>query len=360
MKLKLVSIFALLSAMIYGQNPEYDELLSHYHSKNNFNGVVLIASDSKIEYLNAIGFSDRENKIQLTTQSTFKIASVTKAFTAVLILQLYESGKLDLKSPFGKYYPNYKGEAKNTVTIENLLTYSSGIPDDAGKFDMKPYQVPMSIDEFINLYCSGKLENKPGKVSNYSNTEYIILHKIIENITGNTFEVEVKKKILEPLNLKNTNMLKSKDSMNQNINSYSIIDSTNQVFKDEPYLIENFFGAGAMYSTAEDLLKFDNALFENKILKQSTANLMIAPNKELDNVAFGVWYASGYGTFSEPFIYRTGGILGACSNWIHTINDKKCIIVLSNTNSTNLFELSEQLYLISKGMGSTILNKDKN
>jgi hypothetical protein len=81
---------------------------------------------------------------------------------------------------------------------------------------------------------------------------------------------------------------------------------------------------------------------------------MITPSTTLDNVAFGVWYAGGYGTFSKPFIYRTGGILGACSNWIHTIDDGKTIIVLNNTNGSNLYEMSEQLYLISTGQKTTI------
>jgi hypothetical protein len=104
-----------------------------------------------------------------------------------------------------------------------------------------------------------------------------------------------------------------------------------------------------MYSTVEDLLKFDEGIFNNRLLNKSNTALLLAPNKNLNDVAFGVWYASGYGTFSKPFIYRTGGILGACSNWIHTIDNKKSIIVFNNTNGTNLYEMSEQLYLVNQG-----------
>jgi hypothetical protein len=84
---------------------------------------------------------------------------------------------------------------------------------------------------------------------------------------------------------------------------------------------------------------------------------MLKPNKDLNGVAYGVWYADGYGTFSKPFIYRTGGILGSTSNWIHTLDDKKTIIVFNNTNGTNLYELSEQLYLVSKGQKAGIKGK---
>jgi hypothetical protein len=102
-----------------------------------------------------------------------------------------------------------------------------------------------------------------------------------------------------------------------------------------------------MYSTVEDLLKFDDGIFSNKLLNKYTTELMLKPNSNLNNVAFGVWYAEGYGTFNKPFIYRTGGILGSCSNWIHTIDDNKTIIVFNNTNGTNLYEMSEQLYLMN-------------
>ncbi|MCZ7391574.1 serine hydrolase domain-containing protein, partial [Klebsiella pneumoniae] len=88
--------------------------------------------------------------------------SITKTFTAVLILQLYEQGKIDLKTPFGKYYSNYAGNAKDRVTIEHLLTYSSGIPNGVNDLKMQPYKNPLSIDAFIDQYCSQNLEFTPG------------------------------------------------------------------------------------------------------------------------------------------------------------------------------------------------------
>jgi CubicO group peptidase (beta-lactamase class C family) len=350
----LITAFILWSQLGYGQASEYEEVLKFYHTQNNFNGVVLVATNGQIEFLKAIGISNRESGLAIDTKTKFKIASITKSFTAVLILQLYQQGKIDLKTAFGKYFPTYKGEAKNKVTIEHLLTYSSGIPNEAEKLGMRPYQVPISMDEYIDTYCSGNLEAIPGTKSNYSNTEYIILHKIIENITKKSFASVLQEHILNPLQMTNTHMLSSQDSVKGLTSSYTFDDSLKQFNPDEPYFIENFYGAGAMYSTVEDLLKFDNGIFENKLLSKANTDLMILPNKQLNDVAFGVWYASGYGIFSKPFIYRTGGILGASSNWIHTIDDRKSIIVFSNTNATNLYALSEQLYLVSTGQKTTI------
>lgn len=350
----LIAIFIFLSYFGYGQTSKYDEVIHHYNTQKNFNGVVLVATDGKIDYLNAAGFANRISRETVNPQSKFKIASITKTFTAVLILQLYEQGKIDLKKPFGNYFPTYKGEAKELVTIEHLLTYSSGIPDSTKNLGMKPYQAPISIDAFIDRYCSGKLESAPGTNSNYSNTEFIILHKIIEHVTKKSFETVLYENILKPLEMRNTNMLRSSDRVSGLTKSYTVNDSTKQISDDEAYLIENYFGAGAMYSTVEDLLKFCNGIFQNKLLNKTTTELMLKPNPKLNDVAFGVWYAGGYGTFSTPFIYRTGGILGSCSNWIHSIDDKKTIIVFNNTNGTNLYELSEQLYLVSKGQQATI------
>jgi teichoic acid D-alanine hydrolase len=355
----LLMLHTLFFNPINCQSLEYEKIMNYYNREKNFNGSVVVATSGQIDYLGSIGIANRQAGTNLNTKSKFKIASITKTFTAVIILQLYEQGKLQLNIPFIKYYPSYKGEAKDKVTIEQLLTYSSRIPDQAEPFQMLPYQVPISIDDYIDKYCSGKLEGEPGGESNYSNTDYIILHKIIENITNKTFNQVLSDNILQPLKMFDTNMHKSQDIVLGLTSSYTINDSTNRISNDEPYLIENYFGAGAMYSTVEDLLKFDQGIFTNKLLSKTNTELMIKPNKILNGVAFGVWYAEGYGTFSKPFIYRTGGILGSCSNWIHTLEDNKTIIVLNNTNGTNLYEMSEQLYLLSKGQKATISDVKK-
>ena len=112
--------------------------------------------------------------------------------------------QIDLNANFGKYYPNYKGEAKNKVTIQHLLTYSSGIPNTVENLGMRPYQLLLTIDEFINKYCSENLAFTPGEKANYSNTEYTILHKIIENVSKKSFSSLLQENILIPLKMENT------------------------------------------------------------------------------------------------------------------------------------------------------------
>jgi CubicO group peptidase (beta-lactamase class C family) len=357
---KIIAIILIIVCQIgFGQTEKYAEVVNYYHSQKNFNGTVLVATNGKIDFLSGIGIANRQTDNKIKADSKFKILSITKTFTAVLILQLYEEGKLDLKETFGTYLPKYKGEAKEKVTIENLLTYSSAIPNLAEKLELKTYQLPLSIDDYIDTYCSNKLDTIPGKKSAYNNGDYMILHKIIENITGKSFEKNLEEKILKPLQMQNSYMLKSTDIIPGLVDSYTIDEKTNEFKNDEPYYIENFFGSGSMYSTVEDLLKFDSGIFNYKLLSKKTTELMIAPNRALENVAFGFWFADGYGIFNTKFVYRPGGILGSNTNWIHTLENNKSIIVFSNTNATNLYEMSEQLYLISKGEKSTITDLKK-
>lgn len=360
MKHIFLFVITLISQLTFAQTNPYAEVVNYYNSEKNFNGAVLVATNGQIDYLTGIGISNRQSGTNMSPKTKFKIASITKTFTAVLILQLYQQGKIDLKANFGKYFPSYKGEAKDKVTIEQLLTYSSGIPNMVENLGIRPYQEPLTLDEFINKYCSGNLVFTPGEKSNYSNTEYTILHKIIENVSQKSFARLLQENILTPLKMENTGLLNSKDIIVGLTSSYTIQDSTKQITSDEPHFIENYFGSAAMYSTVEDLLKFNNAIFDYSLFNEATTALMLKPNTKLDGAALGgLWYSDGYGILNKPFIYRTGGLLGSCSNWIHSIDDKKTIIVFNNTDGTNLYEFSEQLYLVSTGQKAKVPSTKK-
>ena len=346
--LAFLLVFILVTAA-FGNNSEFEKIVESYKTEKNFNGVVLVATDGKIDFISGVGQADRQLKTAISSKSKFKILSITKTFTAVLILKLYEQGKLDLNATIGKYFPEYEGVGKDKVTIHQLLTYSSGIAHESDRGGMLPYKSSLTLDEMIKKYCSGKLEFEPGSKSVYANTEYIILGKIIEKVTGKSFEKVLQKEILSPLKMKDTGMANSQKSVKGLVPSYMQNETNKALEPDEPYLIETFFASGAMYSTAEDLLKFDTAIFSKKLLQPKTTDLMLKFYPELDYTAYSIWGSDGYGAFKEKFYYRTGGILGSIANWIHTIQSKKTIIVLSNTNTTNLLELSEKLYLASIG-----------
>ncbi len=356
----LVTAFILLTHLTYGQTKHFDNVLNYYNSDKNFNGTVLVATNGQIDYLNTVGISNRQSGTTLNSKAKFKIASITKTFTAILILQLYQQGKLDLKATIGKYLPNYTGEARDKVTIQNLLTYSSGIANCEGNTGIEVYQKQISVDDFISKYCSGKLEFEPGKQFSYDNGDYIILGRIIEKLSGKSFAQNLEEKILKPLSMENTNMLATKDIVNGLVSTYNIDDSTKLFYADDPMYIENYFSAGAMYSTAQDLLKFDNAIFTFKLLDKKTVELMLTPYSELYGVAFGFWVTENkFGNITTKVANRQGSIWGANANWLHLIDKDKTFIVLSNTNATNLQDLTEQLVLVSTGQKATIVKAQK-
>jgi CubicO group peptidase (beta-lactamase class C family) len=347
MKIPILSFLLVLGQSIFGQLNSFTNLLQQYHQNKGFSGAVLMASNGQIEYMNAIGEADKKAGQRLTVSSKFKIASMTKMFTAVLVMKLVEEGKISLEQSFGNYFPGYRGEGKDKVTVHQLLTYSSGIKNELEPLGMRPYQAKFSLDEFIDKYCSGKLVMLPGEKSTYGNTEYIILQKIIENVSGKSFEKLLQDVVLKPLGLKNTGVVKTHLKTGELVKTYTYRDSIKAFAADAPYYTENYFAAGAIYSTLEDLLHFSNALFQQKILKPETVEQMLTINEKLGHTTYGFWGSRGWGNINEPFYYRTGGILGARANWMYTVGTKKTIIVLSNTDATNLYELSEQLYLLS-------------
>ncbi len=355
MKFTFIILTLLISSLGFGQTTKFSEVINYYKSEKNFNGSVVVATNGQIDFISGVGFANRQAGTNINTKSKFKIASITKTFTAVLILKLYEQGKLDLKETIGKYLPDYKGDGKDKVTIHNLLTYSSGIPNCEGKTGIEVYQLPISTDDFIAKYCSGKLEFEPGKQFSYDNGDYIILGRIIEKITEKSFLQNLNETILKPYGLNNTSMLATKDIVSGLVPTYNIDDSTKTFFIDDPMYIENYFTAGAMYSTVEDLLKFDNAIFGNKILAKKTVDLMLTPYPELYGVAYGFWVTDNkYGNITTKTANRQGSIWGANTNWIHLIDKNKTVIVFSNTNATNLNDLTEQLILIATGQPTTI------
>lgn len=338
-----------ISRATFGQT-DFAKVVDYYNQQKNFNGTVLVATNGKIDYLSGVGISNRQSNLIINSKSKFKIASITKTFTAVLILKLYEQGKLDLNATIGKYLPEYKGEGKDKVTIHHLLTYSSGIPNCEGNTGIMVYQSPISVDDFIIKYCSGRLEFKPGTQFSYHNGDYIILGRIIEKITGSTFSKYLESEILTPLAMENTNMLYSKNITSGLAETYYIDDSTKVFYKDDPMYIENYYSAGAMFSTAEDLLQFDNGVFSYKLLAKKTVELMLTSYPDLYGVAYGFWVTNNqFGDKTFKVANRQGSIWGANANWLHIIDSNKTFLILSNTNATNLQELTEQLVLVSAG-----------
>ena len=337
-----VLLFATCSLQ-QAQAQTLETTIRDYAGKHGFNGTILIQHKDNRIYQRSFGVADRSFNIPVNNDTKFRIASITKVFTAVLILQLYEQGKLDLRATIKTYLPDYTGEGAGRVTIHNLLNHTSGIQnfdtiksyDEAVKNGMEVYQLPHTTADLLSRYCSGKLVHEVGKVFDYNNGDYIILGKIIEKITAKTFEKTLRERILDPLGMTQSGMLYHQDVVRNLANTYWKTDETKPLINDLPVYFENWYAAGGMYSTTTDLLKFSNALYGARLLKPETLSLMLKAG--LDDYGYGLWVASiEIGGKQYKVAHRPGSIMGANVVLLRFLNEALTIIILSNTNATDI------------------------
>ena len=347
-KTTILLLFACPIGLVFGQKQNFDAVFEHFRSAKNFNGVALVATGGQVDYLNAGGLAHRETGAAITVDSRFKLCSITKTFTAAIILQLMEAGKIDLNATIGQYLPEYRGPARDRSTIANLLTYSSGL-DNLDQQSDAMYQSKWPVDSLVSRFCSGSLVAGPGEQFSYKNADFILLGKIIERVTGFSFEKNLRDRILSPLGMANSGMLRNDLVVPGMVSSY-VCDSTGVFGREDPFWIENFYAAGAMFSTIGDLLKFDHALFSAQLFSQKTLDLMLVPHPELWGVAIGFWVSpTDFGAVKSTVADRRGSIGGTNTNWLHLREQHKTILIFSNTDATDLVEMREQLALSALG-----------
>jgi CubicO group peptidase (beta-lactamase class C family) len=339
----IIVVQILFSQSILGQKNKLESYIQSYTGEHQFNGTVLVQKDSTILYHKSFGLADRRFDIPVTNETVYKVASITKAFTSVLILQLYDNRRLELNKTIDYYLPDYKGEGGSKVTIHQLLNHTSGMRqidtisslDNAFEYGLGYLQKPSTSDHLFHLFEQDSLVNEPGEKWDYNNYEYIILGKIIEKLYNKTYEEILKEKILNPLKMKNSGLIRQENIIKNLASSYFTGNDPKILINDIPVYIENWYAAGAMYSSPEDLLKFSNALFNLKLINKETLNLMLTPG--LEEYGYGVW-VRGNGT--DKRMERYGRIMGANAVWMEFLDKKITIIILSNTNLTNLGEFA--------------------
>lgn len=312
-----------------------DELLNKYSEMNIFSGTVLVAKDGKIIYENAFGYADVANKIPNKIDTRFNLCSIGKTFTAVLIMQLVESGKLSLTEPIVSYLPEHKIPNSDKITIHHLLTHTSGLFNYMAhpRYQGSTSDIN-SIDDVMKLIEEQDLVFKtPGERMSYSNSGFIVLGKIIEKVTGKKYGDYLKEKILEPLKMTNT-ILPEHGKVVSNCSIGHTVDMKRKISKID--LNVPAFSDGGLHTTVEDMLKYDQALYGTALLKDDTKELMFAggednlakyKSSEFMNYGYGwrVSYMDG-----RKRIGHNGGIPGINTVFLRIPNDKITLIILSN------------------------------
>ncbi len=256
-----------------------DNLVDEYVVNHGFMGSVLVAEKGEIVFARGYGIADVSQNTPNTPETKFLIGSVTKQFTAVLIMQLVEKSKLALDDRISKFLPYLPPEIGDKITVEMLLGHSSGLVFPEG---IEGYYHLTDVDSYIKQAVNVGLRFEPGEGYGYSNVGYAILGRIIENVTGQSYEQVLQQQILTPLGMSNTGRNKIGLTLHNRAYSYTgqahdyVTWSDAQSF--DPGVV--FFGAGFLYSTVEDLFKFSRALYTNKLLSEKFMNLHLKMRAE--------------------------------------------------------------------------------
>lgn len=344
------ALVASLPQRSLAQSTEAGLFIESYAKEHDFNGTVLVRKDGKVAYQRSFGLANIALAVPNTVSTKYRIASITKLFTSVLILQLREQGRIDLNGKIVDYLPGYAGEGASKVSIHQLLNHTSGIRNFDQVTSMEAalagglpaYQFPYTSDQLLARFCSGPLVHPPGTVFDYNNGDYLILGKIVERMYGQTFDKVLQAKILKPLGMADTGMLKQSDIVPGLASTYFYRDDLKALVNDLPAYPENWYAAGAMYSTVADLATFSDALFGAELISQETLALMLEPG--LDDYGYGAWvYEARIDDRKHRIVKRPGQIMGAQAQLYHFLGENITVILLANTGTADLDEFVAEI-----------------
>jgi len=303
---------------------DLDSMLQRETEYKVFSGSVLIARDGKIILAKGYGFADRENNIPNTAQTRIPICSITKQFTAMAILILQEQGKLDVNDSICGYLKNCP-DIWRSITIHQLLSHTSGLPDPLEDFWTRDITSPIPLEMLIADAKSKLLISQPGEKFSYNNTGYILLGKIIESASGQTYGTFLQKNIFQPLGMTDTGFDPNPKEL-----AIGYKDKTGTVA--DPFNLWVAFSAGALYSTVDDLYLWDQALYTNQLVPQKALETMFTAQALIPD-ANGVGYGYGWVTGSDnhgQFVAHEGSAYGYRTLIIRYPNERTTLIILIN------------------------------
>jgi CubicO group peptidase (beta-lactamase class C family) len=354
--LSIIIQLASLNTLIgQSKSEKIDQLMSLYYEYGQFNGTVLVAEQGKVIYKKGFGMANMEWQIPNKPDTKLRLGSITKQFTALLILQLVEQGKLKLDVPITTYLPNYPKTTGDKITLHHLLTHTSGIPNYTSfpNFLKEIIRNPYTPETFIKVFADLPLEFKPGEKFAYSNSGYFLLGYIIETVTGKTYAQYLQENIFTPLKMTNTGydtpnvIIKNRAAGYERSGEKYI--NTNYIDMSIPY------AAGSMYATVEDLYLWDQALYSEKLLSSKYRDLLF----DLHIPTGGGYYGYGWNIYEITIgkenkklkvIEHGGGINGFNTILSRIPADKNLVVLLNNTGQALLNEMNKTITAILYNM----------
>ena len=322
-----IAMLLLLVASANAQDftPKFEEYMTALSNQKRFVGSVLVAREGKIVFSKGYGMANVELDVPNAPETRFRLGSITKQFTAAAILLLQERGKLNVTDPICKYFDSCPS-AWSEITIHHLLSHTGGVPNFTSFPDYMPkMMLPVTTTEMIARFKDKPLDFKPGERWNYSNSGYFLLGAILEKAAGESYESFLQKNIFDPLKLTGTGYDHFDVILKHRATGYSMSKGkmVNSAFLDmtQPY------SAGSLYSTVEDLFRWNEALFGGKVVNAKSFEMMTTPVK--NNYAYGLGVET---KFNRKMITHGGGINGFSTFIARFPDEKVTIVVLRNAD----------------------------
>jgi CubicO group peptidase (beta-lactamase class C family) len=348
MRLRVAFVVILTSVCFAQEKPQPDQvvrmeqIIQSYVADHKFMGSVLVARDGKTLLDKGYGFANLEWQVPNAPTTKFRLGSLTKQFTAASILLLEERGKLKTDDPVKKYMPDAPA-AWDKVTIFHLLTHTAGIPSFTGFPDYATRQLQaMTPQQLVDWFRDKPLEFEPGTKWNYSNSGYVLLGYLIEKISGQSYAEFVQQNIFTPLGMKDSGYDSNSAVIEHRAAGYTPGKNgpENAGFVNMTVPLS----AGALYSTTEDLLRWEQGLFGGKLLSPASLAKMTTPFKQ--DYAFGLGVSTQNG---HKAITHDGGIQGFNTSMTYYPDDKLVVAVLANLNGPGAGQISSALGKVAHG-----------
>ena len=349
-----IAILLLLASACLAQDnvSRMEQVVQSYVDSKQFMGAALVARDGKVLLSKGYGFANLEWGVANSPASKFRLGSITKQFTAACILLLEERGKLKVDDPVKKYMTDAPA-AWDKVTIFNLLTHTSGIPSFTGFPDYASTEaIATTPEKLVARFRDKPLEFQPGEKWNYSNSGYVLLGYLIEKISQQSYSEFVQENILTPLGMKDSGYDSNSAIILHRASGYA--PSAKGTIHAGYIDMSIPFSAGALYSTTEDLLRWEQGLMGGKLLSAASLAKMTTPFK--NDYAFGL---AVHAVNGHKVIEHGGGIEGFNTDIAYYPEDKLTVVVLANLNGGVPETIANALAQVAHGEKVVLLSERK-
>lgn len=340
------------SAAVHAQDPErMDKVVQEYVDAKQFMGTVLVARGDQVLFSKGYGEANLEWHVANTPATKFRLGSITKQFTGASVLLLEQRGKLKVEDPIKKYMPDAPA-TWDAITLEHLLTHTSGIPNVTSLPDFDEHKVHAAkVEEAISWFRDKPLEFVPGERMAYSNSGYLLLGFVIEKVSGQSYAQFVQENIFTPLGMRDSGYDSNSAVIERRAAGYTPgpdgIVNAGYISMTIPH------AAGALYSTTEDLFRWQRGLYGNKLLSAAAVRRMTTPFK--DGYGFGVTIPDG----KRRLYQHGGGIEGFNTHLVYYPESDVTVAALANLNGGAPPEIAGKLGALAHGDSVTLKSERK-